>query len=100
MTLERRTAPLAGRGEEGRARAMARFAVLRPHLEEGVPLARAAGEAGVTPPTRTKPACRRERRSVGWRATVATGWRVSRVPCAAMPARTGHPRNSWLWSRA
>ena len=51
MTLERRTASLAGRGEEGQARAMARFAVLRPHLEEGVPLARAAGEAGV--PLRT-----------------------------------------------
>ena len=51
MTLERRTASLAGRGEEGQARAMARFAVLRPHLEEGVPLARAAGEAGV--PMRT-----------------------------------------------
>src|SRR4051794_38641830 len=51
MTLERRTASLAGRGEEGQARAMARFAVLRPHLEEGVPLARAAGEAGVPPRT-------------------------------------------------
>ena len=51
MTLETRTASLAGRGEEGRARAMARFAVLRPHLEEGVPLARAAGEAGVPPRT-------------------------------------------------
>src|SRR3954452_7336991 len=51
MTLERRTASPAGRGEEGQARAMARFAVLRPHLEEGVPLARAAGEAGM--PLRT-----------------------------------------------
>src|SRR4051812_10238365 len=40
MTAERRTASLAGRGGEGQARAMARFAVLRPHLEEGVALAR------------------------------------------------------------
>ncbi len=30
-----------------REQAMARFAVLRPHLEDGVPLARAAGDAGV-----------------------------------------------------
>ena len=33
--------------EQRRAEAMARFAVLRPCLEEGVPLPRAAGEAGV-----------------------------------------------------
>jgi len=30
-----------------REQAMARFAVLRPHLEDGVPLARAASDAGV-----------------------------------------------------
>ena len=52
MALERRTASLARPGRGGAsAQAMARFAVLRPHLEEGVPLARAAGEAGV--PLRT-----------------------------------------------
>lgn len=34
-----------------RAKAMTRFEVLRPHLEDGVPLVRAAEEAGV--PTRT-----------------------------------------------
>ena len=37
--------------EQRRAEAMTRFAVLRPHLEEGVPLPNAAGQAGV--PVRT-----------------------------------------------
>ena len=37
--------------EQRREQAMARFAVLRPHLDEGVPLSRAAGHAGV--PVRT-----------------------------------------------
>jgi putative transposase len=51
MARERTTASLAALDEEGRARVMARFAVLRPHLEEGVPLTRAAGQAGVSPRT-------------------------------------------------
>jgi putative transposase len=51
MARERTTASLAALGEGGQARAMARFAVLRPHLEDGVPLTRAATEAGV--PLRT-----------------------------------------------
>ena len=34
-----------------------------------------------------KPACRCEQRSAGWRDTIVTGSRVSRVPFAAMPAR-------------
>jgi DNA invertase Pin-like site-specific DNA recombinase/transposase InsO family protein len=38
---------LTGLSSGQREQAMARFAVLRPHLEDGVPLARAAGEAGV-----------------------------------------------------
>jgi putative transposase len=38
---------LAALGAGQREQAMARFAVLRPHLEEGVPLARAADEADV-----------------------------------------------------
>ncbi len=42
---------MAGAGEEEHAAALARFGVLRPHLEEGVPLTRAAQEAGV--PLRT-----------------------------------------------
>ncbi len=42
---------LAAAGEEERADALARFGVLRPHLEEGVPLTRAAQQAGV--PLRT-----------------------------------------------
>jgi putative transposase len=51
MARERGTTPLAAPSEEGQARAMTRFAILRPHLEEGVPLTRAAREAGV--PSRT-----------------------------------------------
>ena len=52
MTRERSDG--IARGPErgaAQAQAMARFAVLRPHLEEGVPLARAAADAGV--PLRT-----------------------------------------------
>jgi len=37
--------------EAQRAQAMVRFAVLQPHLERAVPLARAAREAGVAPRT-------------------------------------------------
>ncbi len=44
-------ASLACLSEQQRKDAMARFAVLRPHLEEEVPLARAARQAGV--PART-----------------------------------------------
>ena len=51
MARKRARASLAAPGEEGQAQAMARFAVLRPHLEESVPLTRAAREAGV--PLRT-----------------------------------------------
>ena len=51
MARKRAKASLAAPGEEGQAQAMARFAVLRPHLEESVPLTRAAREAGV--PLRT-----------------------------------------------
>lgn len=43
--------PLAELGDAAQATAMARFAVLRPHVEVGVPLTRAAGDAGV--PLRT-----------------------------------------------
>ena len=53
MARERTTASLAALGEGGQAQAMARFAVLRPHLEDGVPLTRAATAAGV--PLRTAP---------------------------------------------
>ncbi|MDR6775744.1 Mu transposase C-terminal domain-containing protein [Azospirillum sp. BE72] len=51
MAREKTTAPFATLTEEGQAQAMARFAALRPHLEDGVPLARAAADAGV--PLRT-----------------------------------------------
>ena len=51
MARKRPTASFAALSEEGQAQAMARFAVLRPHLEDGVPLTRAADAAGV--PLRT-----------------------------------------------
>ena len=51
MVQEAAAAPFATLGEKRRGQAMARFAVLRPHLDEGVPLTRAATESGV--PIRT-----------------------------------------------
>ena len=39
---------LASLSEERRRQAMDRFAVLQPHLEEGVSLSRAANHAGIT----------------------------------------------------
>jgi putative transposase len=38
---------LSGLTEEQRLEAMTRFAALRPHIEDGVPLTRAAADAGV-----------------------------------------------------
>ena len=46
MARERATS-FAALSEQQRTQAMARFAVLRPHLEEGVPLCRAADYAGI-----------------------------------------------------
>ena len=51
MVQEAAAAPLAALDEQRRGQAMVRFAVLRPHLEESVPLSRAATVAGV--PIRT-----------------------------------------------
>lgn len=51
MARERAAASFATLTEEGQAQAMARFAVLRSHLEDGLPLAGAADAAGV--PLRT-----------------------------------------------
>ena len=51
MTQNGAAASLAALDERRREQAMARFAALRPHLEEGVPLARAASHAGI--PVRT-----------------------------------------------
>ncbi len=51
MAQEVAAASFAALDEQRRGQAMVRFAALRPHLEEGVPLTRAAGEAGV--PVRT-----------------------------------------------
>jgi len=45
------SSPLACLSEQQREQAMARFAVLRPHLEQNVPLIRAARHAGVAPRT-------------------------------------------------
>lgn len=46
MVRERATS-FAALSEQQRTQAMARFAVLRPHIEEGVPLSRAADHAGI-----------------------------------------------------
>ena len=51
MARARPTASFATLTEEGQAQAMAHFAVLRPHLEDSVPLGHAADAAGV--PLRT-----------------------------------------------
>ena len=51
MAQDEAAASLAALDERRREQAMARFAVLRPHLEKGVPLVRAAGHAGI--PVRT-----------------------------------------------
>ena len=51
MALERTTASFVTLTEENQAQAMERFAVLRPHLEDGIPLARAIATVGV--PLRT-----------------------------------------------
>jgi putative transposase len=46
-----RAAPLAGLPESQRTVALARFTLLKPHLEDGVPLTRVAAAAGVPPRT-------------------------------------------------
>ena len=51
MMQEGTATPFVGLDEQRRKQAMIRFAVLRPCLEEGVPLTRAASEAGI--PVRT-----------------------------------------------
>jgi putative transposase len=52
MSSDKRVEPtLAGLAADQREVAIGRFAVIKPHLEDGVPLARAAGDAGV--PVRT-----------------------------------------------
>ena len=51
MARESKTTPVVTLTEEQRQMAMKRFAVLQPHLDEDVPLARAARQAGV--PIRT-----------------------------------------------
>jgi putative transposase len=51
MARDRKTTPVVALTEAQRQLAMERFAVLQPHLEEDVPLARAARHAGV--PVRT-----------------------------------------------
>ena len=51
MAQERTAAFFASQDEQQREQAMARFAVLRPYLENGVPLTRAATAAGI--PVRT-----------------------------------------------
>ncbi|MBM0236156.1 helix-turn-helix domain-containing protein [Micromonospora sp. ATA32] len=56
---------LAELPEAARAQALHRWRVLRPHLEDGVPLPRAAGEAGVVLRTAQR-WLTRYRASTGW----------------------------------
>ena len=51
MTQDKTPASFAALSEDRRSQAMARLAVLRPHLDDGVPLTRTAAAAGV--PLRT-----------------------------------------------
>lgn len=51
MSESTQSISLAGLSEQQRKEAMARFAILQPHLEGDVPLARAARQAGVAPRT-------------------------------------------------
>ena len=51
MTQDKTPASFAALSEDRRAQAMARLAVLRPHLDDGVPLTHTAAAAGV--PLRT-----------------------------------------------
>ena len=92
MARERTTASLAALGEGGQAQAMARFAVLRPHLEDGVPLTRAATEAGV--PLRTA-----QRWLARYRRDGLAGLARHPLP-AAMPAGAAPQPISSPWSRA
>lgn len=48
MASDRARVPLAALSEDRRQQAMARFAVLQPHLERDVPLARAVAAAGIS----------------------------------------------------
>lgn len=90
MAQDEAAASLAALDERRREQAMARFAVLRPHLEKGVPLVRAAGHAGI--PVRTA-----ERWLARYHRGGLAGWRV---PLAATPARAGCRPISSRWSRA
>jgi DNA invertase Pin-like site-specific DNA recombinase len=76
--------------DQQRERALARHAVLRPHLESGVPLARATAAAAV--PLRTA-----ER----WLASTArVGWRRSHRRRVAIAVGAASPTSSSRWSRA
>jgi hypothetical protein len=67
MDQERNTeSALAALTEEERQEAMVRFAVLRPHLNDDVPLSEAARDAGIP--------LRSVQLNVGWLATAPLGW--------------------------
>ena len=90
MTQDEATTPLAALDERRRGQVMARFAVLRPHLENDVPLTHAADHAGV--PVRTV-----ERWLARYREAASLAWPVSP---AATPVRVGCLR-TWLpWLKA
>ena len=66
-------APLTGLSEARRDRALARWQVLRPHVEDGVALARLAADYGV--PLRTL-----QRWLSGYRAGCPDGYRQAKGP--------------------
>ena len=76
---------LAELGEAARAKALLRWRVLRPHLEDGVALVHAAREAGVSERTH----------SAGWRATAPANWWASPLRGAPIAAVEGCPTSSW-----
>ena len=85
-----RALALAACTEEERQQAMARFAVLQPHLNEGVLVAEAARHAGV--PLRSV-----QRWLARYRAAGLVGLvRATRSDMASESSL----RNSWRWSRA
>ena len=90
MARERTAASFATLTEEGRAQAMARFAVLRPHLEDGVPLARAADAAGVPLRTAQRWLARYHQDGLAGLARPRRTSSPQRCRCASLARRSRH----------
>jgi hypothetical protein len=85
MAQERAPASFTALSEDRRAQAMARLAVLRPHLDDGVPLTRTAAAAGV--PQRVQPSARARR--AGRRLGTEAAARLCRM-CGQRSPYDGH----------